>query len=83
MGDSLRFPVFLSSLTPSAVDALKHIHQQLPNRLSGSILLPRTDSLPSRRFKNTGATTFACYSSRKPVPSPRAMRSCGSFEKTR
>jgi hypothetical protein len=30
IGDSLRFPVFMSSLTPDAVKALKATHRKLP-----------------------------------------------------
>ena len=37
MGDSLRFPVFLSSLTPGAVEALKRTHRQLPAKLNSFI----------------------------------------------
>ena len=37
MGDSLRFPVFLSSLTPDAVEALKRTHRQLPAKLNSFI----------------------------------------------
>lgn len=34
LGDSLRFPVFMSSLTPDAVKALKVTHQKLPKKLN-------------------------------------------------
>lgn len=34
IGDELRFPVFLSSLTPDAVDALKDAYRKLPKRIS-------------------------------------------------
>jgi hypothetical protein len=34
MADTLRFPVFMSSLTPDAVEALKKAYQRLPARLS-------------------------------------------------
>lgn len=37
MGDSLRFPVFLSSLTPDAVQALKRTHRALPKKLNSFI----------------------------------------------
>jgi hypothetical protein len=34
LADTLRFPVFLSSLSDSAVEALKETHKQLPKRLT-------------------------------------------------
>ncbi|HVM14409.1 MAG TPA: DUF3644 domain-containing protein [Egibacteraceae bacterium] len=34
MADVLRFPVFMSSLTPDAVDILKKTHRQLPKKLT-------------------------------------------------
>jgi len=34
LGDSLRFPVFMSSLTPDAVRALKQTHRRLPKKLT-------------------------------------------------
>jgi hypothetical protein len=37
LGDKLRFPVFMSSLTPDAVEALKRIHRRLPKRLTNFI----------------------------------------------
>jgi hypothetical protein len=37
MGDSLRFPVFVSTLTPDAVEALKRTHRQLPAKLNSFI----------------------------------------------
>lgn len=37
LGDALRFPVFTSSLTPSAVTALKRSHRKLPKRVSDFI----------------------------------------------
>jgi hypothetical protein len=37
MGDTLRFPVFLSSLTPDAVDVLKKTYKQLPKRMTSFI----------------------------------------------
>lgn len=33
LGESLRFPVFMSSLTPNAVKALKETHRKLPKKL--------------------------------------------------
>jgi hypothetical protein len=37
LGDSLRFPVFMSSLTPDAVKALKATHRKLPKKLNAFI----------------------------------------------
>jgi hypothetical protein len=34
LGDNLRFPVFVSSLTPDAVETLKRIHRKLPKRVT-------------------------------------------------
>jgi hypothetical protein len=34
LGESLRFPVFMSSLTPDAVSALKATHRKLPKKLT-------------------------------------------------
>jgi len=34
LADELRFPVFMSSLTPDAVEVLKKTHQRLPKRLT-------------------------------------------------
>jgi hypothetical protein len=45
MGDSLRFPIFLSSLTPDAVEALKRTHRALPKRLN-SFIREFDDALP-------------------------------------
>jgi hypothetical protein len=33
LADELRFPVFLSNLTPTAVDVLKRVHRRLPKRI--------------------------------------------------
>lgn len=33
LGESLRFPVFVSSLTPEAIEALKRTHRRLPKKL--------------------------------------------------
>lgn len=46
LGESLRFPVFLSNLTPGAVEALKAVHRGLPKRLT-SFIREHDDSLPS------------------------------------
>ncbi len=37
LGDSLRFPVFVSSLTPDAVQVLKKTHQRLPRGITSFI----------------------------------------------
>jgi hypothetical protein len=37
LADSLRFPVFVSSLTPDAVDALKRTHRRLPKKVTAFI----------------------------------------------
>lgn len=37
LADSLRFPVFMSSLTPDAVTTLKRVHRQLPRRFQAFI----------------------------------------------
>lgn len=37
LGESLRFPVFMSSLTPDAVKALKETHRKLPKRITDFI----------------------------------------------
>jgi hypothetical protein len=37
LGDDLRFPVFVSSLTPDAVKALKATHRKLPKKLNNFI----------------------------------------------
>jgi hypothetical protein len=46
LGDSLRFPVFMSSLTPDAVKALKATHRKLPKRIS-AFIREHDASLPS------------------------------------
>jgi hypothetical protein len=46
LGDSLRFPVFMSSLTPNAVKALKATHRKLPKKLT-SFIREHDASLPS------------------------------------
>ena len=46
LGDSLRFPVFMSSLTPDAVKALKATHRKLPKKLT-SFIREHDASLPS------------------------------------
>lgn len=37
LGDSLRFPVFMSTLTPGAVEALKATYRRLPHKLTAFI----------------------------------------------
>jgi hypothetical protein len=46
LGDSLRFPVFMSSLTPDAVKALKATHRKLPKKLT-SFIQEHDASLPA------------------------------------
>jgi hypothetical protein len=46
LGDSLRFPVFVSSLTPDAVRALKATHRKLPKKIV-SFLREHDAELPS------------------------------------
>jgi hypothetical protein len=46
LADSLRFPVFVSSLTPDAVAALKTIHRKLPKRVT-DFIREHDASLPS------------------------------------
>lgn len=45
LGDSLRFPVFMSSLTPDAVKALKTTHRKLPKRLT-TFIREHDEALP-------------------------------------
>lgn len=45
IGDELRFPVFLSSLTTDAVDALKDAHKRLPKRII-DFITEHDDGLP-------------------------------------
>lgn len=40
LADSLRFPVFTSSLTPDAAATLKATHRKLPKRLTSFIREP-------------------------------------------
>lgn len=51
LGDSLRFPVFMSSLTPSAVKALKATHRKLPKKLT-TFLREHDAELPSEVAEN-------------------------------
>jgi hypothetical protein len=46
LGDSLRFPVFMSSLTPDAVKVLKTTHRQLPKKLT-TFIREHDAALPS------------------------------------
>lgn len=46
LGDSLRFPVFMSSLTPDAVKALKATHRKLPKKLN-AFIREHDEALPS------------------------------------
>lgn len=46
LGDELRFPVFVSSLTPDAVKALKATHRRLPKKLN-SFIRDHDASLPA------------------------------------
>ncbi len=46
LGDSLRFPVFMSSLTPDALKALKATHQKLPKKFT-SLIREHDAALPS------------------------------------
>ena len=46
LGESLRFPVFVSSLTPEAVKALKATHRKLPKKIT-SFIREHDASLPS------------------------------------
>jgi len=46
LGDSLRFPVFVSSLTPDAVQLLKKTHQRLPRGIT-SFIREQDDALPA------------------------------------
>lgn len=46
LGDALRFPVFLSSLTPTAIEALKTAHRKLPKRIT-TFIRDHDASLPS------------------------------------
>jgi len=46
LGESLRFPVFVSSLTPEAMKALKATHRKLPKKIT-SFIREHDASLPS------------------------------------
>ncbi len=66
LGDSLRFPVFMSSLTPDAVKALKQVHRKLPKRIT-AFIREHDAALPSR-VQRTGATTSGCCCCHRRAP---------------
>ena len=81
LGDSLRFPVFVSSLTPDAVKALKATHRKLPKKLTSFIR--EHDAACRARSPRTGGTTSECSCSLRPGRRLRATRLCASCARTR
>ena len=66
LGDSLRFPVFMSSLTPDAVKALKATHRKLPKKITSFIR--EHDASAAER----GRRGLAVRLPRAPSPADRA-----------
>lgn len=76
LGEDLRFPVFVSTPTSDAVQALKRTHRQLPKGLV-NFIREYDASMPEEVQQR--AMTFECSCCRRPAPRRRQTPLFGSY----